>query len=58
MPEEKMKTANECKDKEKATDADVQAFMTHRMPDTPTGKCLAACIYEKLGAVSIKLLLM
>lgn len=53
MSEDKMKTAAECKDQEKATDEDVQAFISHKLQQSRSGKCLLACIYEKSGAVSV-----
>lgn len=46
-----MKVFKECQEQEKASDDDVQAFKSHKIP--PTAKCLAACIYEKMGGVSI-----
>lgn len=54
--EDKMKTANECKEQEKATDEDLQAFTNHKLQQTQTGKCLMACIYEKNGGVCVPLL--
>lgn len=51
--EEKMKIAKECKEKEKATDDDVQAFLNHKLQQSPTGKCLVACVYEKAGGVCV-----
>lgn len=51
MTEEKIKTAAECKDQEKATDEDVQAFISHKLQQSRSGKCLLACIYEKMGIV-------
>lgn len=54
MPEEKIKLVNECKEKEKATDADVQELIGHGLPTTQTGKCLSACVMENLGGVSTR----
>lgn len=51
MTEDKIKTAKECKEEEKATDEDMQAFVSHKLQQTPTGKCFLACIYEKNGSV-------
>lgn len=51
LSEDKMTLANECKEKEKATDEDVQIFANHKLQQTSTGKCLVACIYEKYGGV-------
>lgn len=45
-----MKIVKECQDQEKASDEDVQAFRNHRI--TPSGKCLVACVNEKIGGVS------
>lgn len=52
MPDDKMKLLNDCKDQEKATDDDVQMFLSQKKPQTKGGKCLIACIYEKKGGVS------
>lgn len=54
MPEEQMKVVNECKEKEKATDADVQGFLGHSLPGSPTAKCLSACVLESTGGVSTR----
>lgn len=48
--EERVKELKECQEQEKATDEEIQAFRTHKLP--PSGKCLAACVYEKAGGVS------
>lgn len=48
-----MKTVNECKEQEKATDEDVQAFLSHKLEQSHAGKCLVACIYEKEEIVRI-----
>lgn len=50
------KSFEECKAMEKATDEDVQQFMSKSL-QTPTAKCFAACAYEKFGVVSSKILL-
>lgn len=42
-----------CKEKEGATDADVQVFAAHEHPTTHSGKCLTACVMETIGAVRI-----
>lgn len=52
MSEDKMKLLNECKEQEKATDEDVQMFLSQKKPESKGGKCLMACIYEKTGGVS------
>lgn len=48
--EDRMKVFKECQEQEKASEDDVQAFRSHKIP--PSAKCLAACIYEKSGGVS------
>lgn len=53
ISEDKMKIVNECKEQEKATDDDFQAFLSHKLQQTSTGKCLMACIYEKIGGVCV-----
>ena len=54
MPEDKMKLLNDCKMQEKATDEDVQMFLGQKRPESRTGKCFMACIYERTppGGVS------
>lgn len=47
-----MSVLNECKVQEKATDADVQGFLNHKIPTDHNGKCLMACVLEKNGDVS------
>lgn len=54
MPEQEgnvMTVLNECKVTEKATDADVQAFLSHKIPQNRSGKCIMACVFEKNGDV-------
>lgn len=46
-----MSVLNECKVEEKATDADVQGFLAHKIPQIRSGKCLMACVFEKNGDV-------
>lgn len=53
MSEDKMKIVDECKEVEKATDEDMQAFVNHKLQQTEAGKCLLACIYEKNGGVCV-----
>lgn len=48
-----MGIAKECATKEGATDADIQAAMSFKMPTTKTGQCLAACVGEQIKVVSI-----
>jgi len=43
---------NECKVKEGATDDDAKQLMTEQLPDTHEGRCILACINEKMGIVS------
>lgn len=55
MPESPMNlmsVLNECKVQEKATDADVQGFLSHKIPKNRNGKCLMACVLEKNGDVN------
>lgn len=42
----------ECKEQEKATDADVDTMVNENYPDTKEGKCLVACMQETFGIVS------
>lgn len=51
IPEDKVKLLNECKMQEKATDEDVHMFLGQKRPQSKSGKCLIACIYEKTGGV-------
>lgn len=53
MTDDKMKMVAVCKDQEKATEEDVQAFITHKLQQSRTGKCFLACIYEKVELVRI-----
>lgn len=46
-----MNVLNQCKFEEKATDADVQGFLKHKIPQNRSGKCLMACVFEKNGDV-------
>lgn len=43
----------ECKAKEGGTDDDVAAMIKREHPSSKTGKCMAACIGETLGLVSM-----
>lgn len=43
-----MNIAKDCAAKEGATDADVTAAMSFKIPGTKTGKCLAACVGEQI----------
>lgn len=55
MPESPMNlmnVLNECKVQEKATDADVQGFLSHKIPTNRSGKCLMTCVLEKNGDVN------
>lgn len=45
--------SQECKDQEKATDADVETMVNENYPDSKEGKCLVACMQEQFGIVSI-----
>uniref|UniRef100_A0A182QN26 Odorant-binding protein 13 n=1 Tax=Anopheles farauti TaxID=69004 RepID=A0A182QN26_9DIPT len=41
--------AAECKNKEGASDDDVETFVEDKMPETRTQKCLAGCMQEQFG---------
>ncbi|XP_050078096.1 general odorant-binding protein 19d-like [Anopheles maculipalpis] len=41
--------AAECKTKEGATDDDVEGFVSDKMPESRTQKCLAGCMQEQFG---------
>lgn len=43
----------ECKERENATDADVDTVLERNFPTTSTGKCLLACVHETIGVVRI-----
>lgn len=47
-----MGIAKECAAKEGATDADIQAAMSFKLPTTKSGKCLNACVGEQIKVVS------
>lgn len=53
MTDDKMKMVAECKEQEKAAEEDVQAFITHKLQQSRTGKCFLACIYEKIETVRL-----
>lgn len=42
----------ECKEKENATDADMDTMLDEKYPETREGKCLVACMQETFGVVS------
>lgn len=44
--------SSDCKEKEKATDDDVEKMVQESYPDTKEGKCLVACMLEQFGVVS------
>lgn len=44
--------AEDCRDKEGGSDADVAAVMNHQPPNTKSLKCMHACMHEKLGVIS------
>lgn len=46
-----MGVLNECKVEEKATDDDIKGFLSHKIPQNRSGKCLMACAFEKNGDV-------
>ncbi|XP_055300730.1 general odorant-binding protein 28a-like [Sitodiplosis mosellana] len=43
------KMAEECAGKEGATAADLQEAAEKKLPSTPSGKCMHACVLEKIG---------
>ena len=43
--------AQECKEQEKATDADVETMVNENYPESKEGKCLIACMQETFGIV-------
>ena len=45
-------TAQECKTKEGASEDDFSNLVVKKPPTTHEGKCLGACIFEKMGIVS------
>lgn len=47
-----MAIGKECAAKEGASDQDVANAMAFKIPDTAAGKCLHACVGERIGAVS------
>lgn len=47
--------AVKCKAKEDATDDDINSMMALEFPNTPSGKCLHACMQETIGVVSIRI---
>lgn len=47
-----MAIAKECAGKEGASDADIQAAMSFKLPTTSPGKCLSACVGEQIKVVS------
>lgn len=44
--------SQECKEQEKANDADVETMVNENYPETKEGKCLVACMQETFGVVS------
>lgn len=44
--------SQECKEKEKATDVDVETMVNEKYPESQEGKCLMACMQEQFGIVS------
>lgn len=47
--------AGTCKDKEGASDDDVNKISEAKVPETKEGKCLVACLGEQFGIVSFDL---
>lgn len=46
------KIADECAGKEGASAADIEEVFAKKPPSAKTGKCLHACMAEKIGMVS------
>jgi len=42
-----------CKAQEGGSDADVETLMNLKYPESDAGRCMIACIHEKMGFVSI-----
>ena len=42
-----------CKTQEGGSDADVETMMNLKYPESDAGRCMIACIHEKMGFVSI-----
>lgn len=49
------KWAEDCAVKERATRDDIDDVLAFILPTTPAGKCLNACLGEKLGIVSSRI---
>jgi metal-dependent amidase/aminoacylase/carboxypeptidase family protein len=43
--------SQDCKEQEKASDADVETMVNENYPETTPGKCLVACMQETFGIV-------
>lgn len=46
--------AAECKEKEGATDADMDGMIAKEIPTSKTGKCLNACMMDQFGVVGFR----
>lgn len=46
--------SQDCKEQEKANDADVEIMIDEKYPETKEGKCMVACMQEQFGVVSMK----
>jgi hypothetical protein len=44
---------NYCKTQEGGTDADVDKMMEFKFPESDAGRCMIACVHEKMGIVSL-----
>lgn len=42
----------DCMTKEGASEDDLAVFATHKLPESPTGKCILACAFQSLDVVS------
>lgn len=60
-PEEQLdmdrKVLYSCKDREGATDDDINGLLDRKVPTDPKAKCLLACAHETLGIVCLFYLL-
>lgn len=43
--------SQDCKESEKASDADVEMMINEKFPESKEGKCLVACMQEKFEIV-------
>lgn len=48
----------ECKDKEGASEDDINTIMDRQVPTNPKAKCLLACAHETIGLVNIEIVVL